>query len=242
MKKMLRFIDPTRIIYELFAPCPHHLPQAGEGWGGGMRLIFNSCRINKLAVLMLLAALTVACSAPRVQEPAIYDFGSLRPLPVGVSVSVLPPVSVADVNAPVWLDSTRMVYRLAYANDQQMRSYANSRWSMPPARLFEQRLKARIAQSGGTVLSQTDGASNLPLIRIDAEDFTQFFSSTSDSKAQVTIRVSILRGRSLIAQQTFSHQSAAPTPDAVGGAIALAVASDAVISDVMSWLAGQLLK
>lgn len=200
--------------------------------------------LNKylLSMIFLTAALTVACSAPRVQEQASYDFGSLHALPAGTAVSSLPPLSVADANAPAWLDSTRMVYRLAYANDQQMRSYANSRWAMPPARLFDQRLKARIAQSGGAVLSLTDGAANLPLVRIDLEDFTQVFDSASASSAQVAVRVSVLRGRSLLAQKTFARQAAAPTPDAVGGVVALAAASDAVIADVMSWLAGQPLK
>jgi len=193
-------------------------------------------------IMMLAAALTVACSAPRVQEQAQFDLGALSALPANAAASALPPLSVAEINAPAWMDSTRMVYRLAYANDQQMRSYANSRWTMPPARLFEQRLKARIAQSGGAVLSQTDGASNLPLIRIDAEDFTHVFSSASNSNGQVAVRVSLMRGRSLIAQKTFARQSAAITPDAVGGAVALAAASDAVITDVMSWLAGQQLK
>ena len=195
-----------------------------------------------MAMVLIATVLTVACSTQRVQEQALYDFGRLHALPKGTAVVALPPISVAEINAPGWLDTTRMVYRLAYTNDQQMRSYANSRWIMPPARLFEQRLKARIAQGGGAVLSQTDGVANLPLIRIDLEDFTQVFGSANASNGQVSVRVSVLRGRSLQAQKIFVSQSAAPSQDAVGGAVALAAASDDVIADMMSWLAVQSLK
>lgn len=199
-------------------------------------------RLNKylLSILIILAtALTMACSAPRVQEQALYDFGSLRALPPGTTPLALPPISVADINAPAWLDGTGMVYRLAYANDQQMHSYANSRWAMSPAKLFEQRFKARIAQEGGLVLSLSDGAANLPLIRMDAEDFSQVFDSAAHSAVHVRVRVSVLRGRSLLAQKTFARQSPAPTADAAGGAVALATASDVLIGDVMMWLAKQ---
>jgi cholesterol transport system auxiliary component len=192
-------------------------------------------------LMALTAAITIACSTTGVQEQVLYDFGPLRAQSSGATLA-LPPISVADVNAPAWLDSTRMVYRLAYANDQQMRSYANSRWTMPPARLFEQRLKARIAQAGGAVLSMTDGVSNIPIIRVDTEEFSHVFVSATNSAAHVTVRVSVLRGHSLLAQKTFMRKSAAPTADASGGAVALAVASDVIISEMLDWLAKQPLK
>ncbi len=190
--------------------------------------------------IVLVGALMIGCSSPRVQEQAQYDLGSSHALSDGVVA--LPPVIVADVNAPAWLDSTKMIYRLAYASDQQMRSYAQSRWTMPPARLFEHRLKARIAQAGGAVLSITDGAANLPLIRIDMEDFSQVFDSAAHSIAHVMVRVSVLRGRSLLVQRTFKRGSPTQTADAIGGAVALAATSDALIDDIIVWLAKQPLK
>ena len=199
---------------------------------------------TKQFVLLLLMlpvfALIMACSTPKMTEQVQYDLGPMRAFP-GIA-HTLPAVIVAEVNAPAWLDSGRMIYRLTYANDQQMRSYAQSRWVMPPAKLFEQRLKARITQAGGVVLSAGDGATKLPLIKIDAEEFIQVFGSATESTAHVTMRVSLLRDRSLIAQKTFSKQSLASSADAAGGAKAIASACDALIDDVMAWLAGQSLK
>ncbi len=193
----------------------------------------NSTRKSLLPVL--LAVLLAACSAPRTADPAQYDFGPMRGQSSGLKA--LPAVSVAEVSAPVWLDSTRMAYRLAYANDRQLRSFAQSRWAMPPARLFEQRLRARMAQSGSPVLSTTDGAVGVPMLIIEMENFSQVFDSVSQSAAQVSARATVLRGRRLIAQKTFVRQSAAATADAAGGAIAMAAASDEIIADIMAWLA-----
>jgi cholesterol transport system auxiliary component len=52
----------------------------------------------------------------------------------------------------------------------------------------------------------------------------------------------VLNGRRLLAQKTFTRQAPAPTADASGGARALADASEAVIADMVTWLAGLPLK
>ena len=136
-----------------------------------------------------------------------------------------------------------MIYfRLAYANEQQPRPYASSRWAMPPAQLFGQRLKSRLAQAGGVVLAAADGAINVPLLRVEADDFTQIFSSPAQSGAHIALRASVFDGRALVAQKSFMHQAPAPSPDAAGGAKAMVAASDAVITDMMGWLASLTLK
>ena len=187
-------------------------------------------------LLVPFAVLLAACSAPKMGDPAQYDLGPMRGQASGLKA--LPAVSVAEVSAPVWLDSTRMIYRLSYANPQQLLSFAQSRWAMPPARLFEQRLKERMVQSGGSVLSMSDGATGLPTLQIEVENFSQVFESATQSAAQVSVKTTLLRGRRLIAQKTFVRQSPAATADAAGGAAALTVASDEVIVDIMAWLAG----
>ena len=196
-------------------------------------------QISRTKIWLLMLSFTVllaACSAPRITDPAQYDLGPMRGQPAGPKA--LPAVSVAEVDAPLWLDSTKMVYRLSYANQQQLLSFAHSRWAMPPARLFEQRLKKRMAQSGSSVLSMTDGATSLPTLRIEVENFSQVFESATQSAAQVSVKTTLLRGRRLIAQKTFVRQSPAATADAAGGAAALTVASDEIIVDIMAWLAG----
>jgi cholesterol transport system auxiliary component len=161
----------------------------------------------------------------------------LNGAPSGKPAPSLPPISIADIGTPGWLDSTMMFFRLNYANDQQPRPYANSRWIMPPMQLFEQRLKSRIAQAGGAALPASAGAADVPVLRIEADDFTQSFSAPGQSVAQVGLRAAVFNGRALVAQKSFLQRVPAPSADAVGGARALATASDAVITEMMAWLA-----
>jgi cholesterol transport system auxiliary component len=92
------------------------------------------------------------------------------------------------------------------------------------------------------VLSASDGATNVPVLRIAADDFTQVFTSSGQSIAQISVRASMLNGRTLVAQKTFTKQMPAPTADASGGVRALADTCDAIIIDMMNWLAGLPLK
>jgi cholesterol transport system auxiliary component len=184
------------------------------------------------------SALITGCATGK-QATALYDFGPVRSAsaaPISTA-SALPPISVADIGTPAWLDNTMMFYRLAYANEHQPRPYANSRWSMPPTQLFAQRLKSRIAQAGGVALPASDGAANVPVLRIEADDFMQMFEAPGQSSAHVAVRAALFNGRTLLAQRTFVKQSPAPTADAAGGARALATASDEVIGEMMTWLA-----
>lgn len=187
----------------------------------------------------LLAALVIAgCTVISRPEPVtLFDLGPAhsRQLPAGLPA--LPPLGIAQVNVPTWLDSTMMYYRLGYANEQQVRPYAQARWTMTPAQLLQQHLKARITQAGGIALASADAAVNVPILRLEADDFTQTFDAPEKSNARVDLRASVFKGRKLLAQRSFSTQAPAPTPDAAGGAHALAAASDAAIVDLMAWLA-----
>jgi len=186
-------------------------------------------------LLALLIAFGSASCATRGQSNTLYDLGILRNTPP--TLPALPPISVAEVRSPGWLDSHLMFYRLGYANEQQPHPYANSRWSMAPAQLFEQRLKARIAQTGGAVLPAAAGARNVPVLRIEADDFTQLFNAPAQSVGRVSVHAALLDGRTLIAQKNFVKEAPAPSADAAGGAKALADASDALIDDMIRWLA-----
>lgn len=188
-------------------------------------------------VTMLAAALLSSC-ATTLPPPTRYDFGSLRPLAAD-KPAPLPATRVADMGAPAWLDGDLMRFRLAYANEQQMRAYSASRWVMPPAQLFSQRLKSRLAEADGIVLPATDGGNASLLLRLELDDFIQTFDSKAHSWVRVATRASLYSGRTLLQQKTFVRDLPAPTPDAAGGARALAEASDAVIGDMMSWLAAQ---
>jgi cholesterol transport system auxiliary component len=186
---------------------------------------------------LLLAGCTL--SDERRSSSSLYDLGPLR-----AATHPVPPVniSIAEVNAAAWLDNLAMFYRLSYANDQQPRAYAHNRWVMPPGSLLEQRLKARIAQAGGIAASASDAAVNLSLLKIEVDDFSHVFESPAKSHAQISLRASVFNDRVLIAQKSFAAQAPAPSMDAAGAAKALVLASDAVINDLVTWLATLRLK
>jgi cholesterol transport system auxiliary component len=105
-----------------------------------------------------------------------------------------------------------------------------------------QRLKSHLARAGAPIVSASAGAANVPLLRIEADDFMQVFETPTSSSAHVMLRAAVMNGRVLVAQKTFSRQVAASTPDAAGGARALAEASDALIVDISDWLLHTALK
>jgi cholesterol transport system auxiliary component len=191
-------------------------------------------KTTHLALLLSIALLS-ACASTRAPDAALYDFGPLKTVPA--NASPLAPVSIAEPRTPAWLDGAQMIYRLAYANGQQASSYANSRWAMPPAQLFVERLKSRIAQTGGTVLPASDGALNVPVLRIEMSDFSQSFDAPNHSTVQISVRASLFQGRNLIGQKNFFKQVDAPGADAPAGAKALADGSDVLIGGMIAWLA-----
>jgi cholesterol transport system auxiliary component len=130
-----------------------------------------------------------------------------------------------------------MNYRLLYSDARQSRPYAYNQWTSTPLQLLTQRMKARIAQSGVRVLSTTDAAASVTLLRMEVEDFAQNFDSATSSNGVVRLRASVFRNHKLVDQKTFSRSAPSPSADAAGGARALADASDAVASDVLAWLA-----
>lgn len=192
-------------------------------------------QLRRLAPAMM-AALLCGCAIARPDAPALFDLGIPRPAQ-NAGPAQLPPLALADIVAPTWLDRPQMVYRLNYDNDQQPRSYTQSRWSMPPAELISQRVKARIAQAGGVMLSAADGVTGVPMLRIEADDFSQVFDTVDKSEGRVALRASVFSGRMLVGQKSFIRSVSAPSADAVGGARALAAATDAAIADIIAWLA-----
>jgi cholesterol transport system auxiliary component len=197
-------------------------------------VVFYFYGITMKHFLLVASLLLAGCATP----PAPTMLFDLGPLPAhGAVASALPALSIATATSSPFLDNPRMVYRLAYANSQQPQQFANNRWTMAPAQLIEQRLKARLGQAGSTVLTGSDGALNVPLLRLELDDFSQRFTTPAESSGQLTLRVAVFRGRLVVAQKSFTQQRPATSADAAGGAQALAAASDALITDVLSWLA-----
>ena len=191
--------------------------------------------MNRRLLAALVPLLLAACASPPPAASAVYDLG---PLPASnAAATALAPLALAAVGARAALGGTEMIYRLAYANDQQLHPYANSRWSMAPPELFGQRLRARLAATGTVAANAADTSRDLPLLRVELEDFSQDFSAPAASGAHVTVRATLFAGRRPLAQHSVSRQAPAPSADAAGGARALAAASDLAIDDLLQWLA-----
>lgn len=193
----------------------------------------------RLLIAFAAAAVLAACASSDKKPDTMFDLGPAAPRADAHASAPLPALVVTDATGSAALESERMFYRLSYADEMQARAYANSRWSTNPLEMVTQRLKSRLAQSGTKVLEPTDAAANVPILRVQVDDFTHAFATASQSTGVVVVRASVFRGHALVDQQTFTRASPAPTADASGGARALAASVDAIADDIAGWLARQ---
>jgi cholesterol transport system auxiliary component len=216
----------------------------------------NSQRIGP-AGLSVLSACTLAlvlalagCGAlpDKPGRTTLYDFG-----PGALSASVpsasgaprLPAIALADIEANARIDGTQLLYRLGYADANELRPYAQSRWSLAPAQLLRQRLRDALA-TRRTVLDPQESATiarsevRPQTLRISLEEFTQYFESPASSAGLVRLRATLTQGTPggdrVLGQRTFTVRLPAPSADAPGGVKALAAASDAIVAELVAWV------
>ena len=197
------------------------------------RPLFHLCRAALAALVA--GSLLAACAGNQAALADIrYDLG---PAPATSSTAgTLPPLRVLDVSAPPPLDNDGFVYRVGYASLKSAR-YATSHWTMSPARLLTQRLRAALS-SHVSVLTGGD-AVVAPTLRVDLDQFEQVFDSETESSGVVSARATLIQDGKVIGQHTFLARAPASTPDAAGGARALAAASDELIGQIAAWLSVQ---
>ncbi len=177
-------------------------------------------------------------------RPLVYDFGpGLLAGPQGSSTAAWPMVALPAVEAATALESTAVLYRLVYADAQQLLPYAQARWSMAPAQLVGQRLRETLGQRR-TVFNPGDGsisgATPTLVVRVELEEFSQLFESPGRSVGLVRMRATVVQamaaGDKLLGQRSFVAQRPAPTADAPGGVRALTAATNAAVEDLEQWL------
>jgi len=193
--------------------------------------------------LLLLACLLPGCSSlPSAPvRPAVYDFGPGALTTPATTRPALPPIVLQEVEAPPALDSAAVLYRLAYSDAQQLRPYAQARWSMPPAQLVRQRLRESLSLKRAVV---NPGESSVPLaLRVELQEFSQLFDTTQNSSGLVRLRATLIEAKGgadrLVAQQVFVVQRPAASADAPGGVRALTAATDAAVEETGAWLQQQ---
>jgi cholesterol transport system auxiliary component len=173
-------------------------------------------------VLAVCVALSACSVLDKPTRALVYDFGP--GLPSGAqtqSVASRPSVVLAQVAAHSALDSTAILYRLAYADEQRLLPYAQARWSMPPAQLLHLRLRETLAQRF-VVLREGEGAaggSARPLVlHLELDEFSQLFETPGTSLGLVHVHASVMRptasGDRLLAQRDFTVRRGAPSADA----------------------------
>ena len=193
----------------------------------------------RIGILFCLFALGACSIAPQSRDIAAYDFGPAAPAKAEPRIAIN--LTMAEVNAPFWMENANLYYRLAYADAARPLAYANSRWVMPPAALLTQRLRAGLRQaSKAAVVSPADGVHTDYVLRLDLEEFSQVFDSAERSRGVLRLQARLVRGLGLAAQQDFSIELPAPSANAEGGVRALSAASDEVGRRLADWLVANL--
>ncbi len=203
-------------------------------------------------VILFLAVSGCGLTRPTT-SPVVYDFGPGRASSAPAPAAPLAPLILDQVQANSALDSNALLYRLAYVNAQQLRPYAQARWSMSPSQLVRQRLREQLGQSRallepGAVFSPAKRAApdaatgeTPPTLRLELEEFSQLFESPERSVGLLRLRATLTQasptGDALLAQRSIVLQRPAPSADAAGGAQALRLATDAAAQELAQWLA-----
>ena len=206
---------------------------------------------KRLFCLISVLALTTGCSViDKPTRATTYDFG---PGALSTQVAVLPPVpalpplAIADIaTSGGALENQAVLYRLGYVDAQQLRPYSQARWTMPPAQLIRQRLRDRLSPQRvvlnareGVALNRSQNA-NLPMLRLELEEFSQVFTAPDASFGLVRLHATLVEitpaGERLLAQRSLAVQRPATSLDAAGGVHALTASTDAAIDELDAWL------
>lgn len=196
-------------------------------------------------------AVLAACSAvpERPTRATAYDFGPMPPAPAAPAHASLAPVALGEVDASSAFDATALLYRLGYANPNQLLPYSQARWSAPMPQLIRQRLRERLARDR-VVLDLADSgtlsrsaASGTRILRVQLAEFAQWFETPTTSFGVVRLLVTLSdntpAGERLVGQRSIIARRPAPTADAPGGVRALGAAADAADDEIAAWLQQQ---
>jgi cholesterol transport system auxiliary component len=165
----------------------HPRPSFGLGWGLGLALLLAGC----------------GALPDKPARSTLYDFGpglAAAATAANPPAAALPTLALAEVESNTRLDSTQILYRLGYADANELRPYGQSRWSLPPAQLLRQRLRDAFTERR-TVLGPEESATiaraegRVPdTLRISLDEFSHYFESAGSSVGLVRLRATLIRG------------------------------------------------
>ncbi|MCP3710220.1 PqiC family protein [Paraburkholderia sp. CNPSo 3274] len=198
---------------------------------------------SALLAALALGALLAACAGnPASINDVRYDLGLQSSLEAQdaqaapAAPGARPLLKVLAVSAPPPLDNDGILYRMNF-DSQRTARYANSRWTMSPARLLTEHLRTSLG-AHATVLAGGD-AVQAPMLKVELYEFEQVFESPTQSAGVLAARATLMRGGKVLAQRSFATRAPAATPDAAGGVRALQAASDDFANQLGAWLSTQ---
>lgn len=197
----------------------------------------NARGINARGLFLICILGLTGCAAQRqTSAPTVYDFGPSRVQTAAAEPQTpLPPLVLSDPQASPALEGTAVLYRLSYADAQQLKPYALARWSTPPAQLIGQRLRQHLSLQRAVVapgellqanpqrLSGFTGAANgtapnlapanpppaaptLLNLRLELEEFSQLFDTPNTSQALLRLRATLTQ-RSVGSESLLAQRS-----------------------------------
>jgi cholesterol transport system auxiliary component len=194
-------------------------------------------RVLRVLPMLVLVFAVGGCTlgTPAAISDLRYDLGPAASEPAHADPA--PAVRLFEVRAPRALDSDAIVYRLSYVDPHRTAVYAHSHWTMPPALLLTQRLRAALAAQGPALAGGELAAA--PLLTVDLDQFEQVFDREGQSHGALTARATLTRGAQVLAQRTFVARAPAEMANAAGGVGALSAASDEFVAQLVAWLGMQ---
>ncbi|HET7569637.1 MAG TPA: ABC-type transport auxiliary lipoprotein family protein [Gammaproteobacteria bacterium] len=202
---------------------------------------------KKLALLAVPAALVLG-GCISTSEPVQIEHYTITAAPAPAQAAPAtsqaagnkPVLRIAGIQAPHWLDSASMYYRLAYQNSAKVAAYSRSDWVSPPPAQLLNLLEDVLAASGDykAILGPSDISNADVTLRIELGDFEQVFSSQNQSAGVIDATVTAIDNNAgnIMAQRHFHIEKPAPSADAAGGVKALSAASQAFATSVRDWL------
>ncbi|NKE68528.1 hypothetical protein RAMLITH_22160 [Ramlibacter sp. RBP-2] len=209
-----------------------------------MKSTLRSLLVSACAVLALAGCSVIPDKPGRATR---YDFGPgpVAPAPAA-ALPPLAPLILAEIETSSAWDGSALLYRLGYADGNQLLPYAQARWSAPPPQLIRQRLRELLSRERpvldageSSALARTDG--RMPrVLRLQLEEFSHWFETPRESWGLIRVRATLTEntpaGERLLGQRSVSLRRPAPSPDAAGGVRALAAATDAAAQEIAQWL------
>lgn len=185
--------------------------------------------MKKLIAIPLVLLAACASQGKGTADIAIYDLaGANAP---ATAVAAAHAGLALELRLPVWLDSTAIIYRLAYADPQRVHQYARARWAGQPSPLLQQRLRQSLAIAPGSAPCT---------LRVELDEFSQVFDAAASSRAVLRGEVLLLgKGRVAQARMPLRVEAPAASADVAGGVHALAAAADAAAANIAGWLQQQ---